>query len=133
MWETCREEAPARQTAVRNEEDGFLQRTKYKKTPPRPFPNHNKAMARYMIQTPHKAEECLRPLDEELNKGKDILDKVEFGCSAGDHTGYALVDANNKNEALNKYVPSFIQDRAQVVEVGKFTPEMIRSFHTKAA
>ncbi len=90
-------------------------------------------MARYMIQSPHKPEECLRTLDEELNKGKDILDTIEFGCKTGDHTGYALVDAVNKNDALNKYVPSFIQDRARVVEVGKFTPEMIKSFHSKAA
>jgi hypothetical protein len=75
-----------------------------------------------MIQSPHKPEECLRALDEELNKGKDILNKVEFGCNTGDHTGYALVEASDKNDALNRYVPSFIQDRARVVEVGRFTP-----------
>jgi hypothetical protein len=90
-------------------------------------------MARYLIESPHKAEECVRVLDEELEKGKDILDKVEFGCKAGDHTGYAIVDADNRNDALNKYVPSFIRDKARIVEVNKFTPEMIRSFHTKAA
>ncbi len=88
-------------------------------------------MARYMIESPHEPEECLRALDEELEKG--VLDKFEFGCKAGDHTGYALVDSNTRNEALNKYVPSFIQDKARIIEVGKFTPEMIKSFHTKAA
>jgi hypothetical protein len=90
-------------------------------------------MARYMIQSPHKPEECLKALDEELAKGKDILDKIEFGCKAGDHTGYAIVDATTKNDALNRYVPSFLQNKARVVEVGKFTPEMIKSFHEKAA
>lgn len=90
-------------------------------------------MARYMIELPHKPEECLKALDEELAKGKDILDKFEFGCKAGDHTGYALVDANTRNDALNKYVPNFIQEKARIVEVGKFTPEMIKSFHSKAA
>jgi hypothetical protein len=90
-------------------------------------------MTRYMIQSPHKPEECLKALDEELAKGKDILDKIEFGCKAGDHTGYAIVDAPTKNDALNRYVPSFLQNRARVVEVGKFTPEMIKSFHEKAA
>lgn len=90
-------------------------------------------MARYMIESPHKPEECLKALDEELAKGKDILDKFEFGCKAGDHTGYALVDANTRNDALNKYVPKFIQEKARIVEVGKFTPEMIKSFHSKAA
>ncbi len=90
-------------------------------------------MARYMIESPHTPEECLRVLDEELARGKEILDKIEFGCKAGDHTGYALVDSNTKNEALNKYVPNFIQNKARVIEVGKFTPEMIKSFHAKAA
>jgi hypothetical protein len=86
-----------------------------------------------MIESPHKPEECLKALDEELAKGKDILDKFEFGCKAGDHTGYALVDADTRNDALNKYVPNFIQQKARIVEVGKFTPEMIKSFHSKAA
>lgn len=90
-------------------------------------------MARYMIELPHKPEECLKALDEELAKGKDILDKFEFGCKAGDHTGYALVDANTRNDVLNKYVPKFIEEKARIVEVGKFTPEMIKSFHSKAA
>jgi hypothetical protein len=90
-------------------------------------------MARYMIESPHKAEDCLRALDEELAKGKDVLDKVEFGCKTGDHTGYALVDASTIKDALNNYVPNFIQDKARVIEVGKFTPEMIKSFHAKAA
>lgn len=86
-----------------------------------------------MIESPHKPEECLRTLDEELAKGKDVLEKVEFGCEAGDHTGYALVDASTRNEALVTYVPTFIQDKAHIIEVGKFTPEMIKSFHSKAA
>jgi hypothetical protein len=90
-------------------------------------------MARYMIESPHKPEECLRALDEGLAKGKEILDKFEFGCKAGDHTGYALVDANTGKEALNKYVPDFIREKARIIEVGKFTPEMIKSFHSKAA
>jgi len=89
-------------------------------------------MARYMILSPHTKEECLRALDEELGKGRDVLGKFDFGCKAGDHTGYALVDVNSKNDALN-LVPTFLQDKARIVEVGKITPEMIKSFHTKAA
>jgi hypothetical protein len=89
-------------------------------------------MARYIIESPHTKEECLRALDEELEKGKDILGKFDFGCRAGDHTAYAVVDANSKNDAL-KLVPTFLQNKARVVEVDKITPEMIRSFHTKVA
>jgi hypothetical protein len=85
-----------------------------------------------MIESPHTKEECLRALDEELAKGSDILGKFEFGCKAGDHTAYAIVDVNSKNDALN-LVPTFLQGEARIVEVGKITPEMIKSFHTKAA
>jgi hypothetical protein len=89
-------------------------------------------MTRYIIESPHTKEECLRALDEELEKGKDILGKFDYGCRAGDHTAYAIVDANSKNDAL-KLVPTFLQNKARVVEVDKITPEMIRSFHTKVA
>ncbi len=89
-------------------------------------------MARFMIESPHTEEECLRALDEELGKGKDILGKFDFGCKVGDHTAYALVDVNSKNDALN-LVPTFLQNKVRIVEVGKITPEMIESFHTKAA
>lgn len=89
-------------------------------------------MKRYLIQTPHKAEDCLKALDEELAKGTDVLGKFDYGCMAGDHTGYAIIDANTREEAL-KIVPTFLQSSTRIVEVGKFTPEMIRSFHEKAA
>ncbi len=89
-------------------------------------------MKRYLIQTPHKAEDCLKALDEELAKGTDVLGKFDYGCMAGDHTGYAIVDANTREDAV-KIVPTFLQSTARIVEVGKFTPDMIRSFHKKAA
>jgi hypothetical protein len=89
-------------------------------------------MARYMIESPHKPEECLKALDEELEKGTDVLGRFDYGCKAGDHTAYAIVDAKTKDDAL-KLVPTFLQSSARIVEVGKITPDMIRSFHTKAA
>jgi len=89
-------------------------------------------MARYMIESPHKPEECLKALDEEVAKGKDVLEKFDFGCKAGDHTAYAIVDAKTRDDAL-KLVPPFLQNSAKILEVGKITPDMIRSFHTKAA
>lgn len=89
-------------------------------------------MKRYLIETPHKAEDCLRALDEELAKGTDVLSKVDYGCMAGDHTGYSIIDANTREDA-SKIVPTFLLNNAKIVEVGKFTPDMIRSFHKKAA
>ncbi|KCZ71980.1 hypothetical protein ANME2D_01814, partial [Candidatus Methanoperedens nitroreducens] len=48
-------------------------------------------MARYMIEEPHTPEECLKALDETLAKG--LLDKAEFGCNAGVHTSWTIVEA----------------------------------------
>ncbi len=87
---------------------------------------------KYMIETPHTKEECLRALDEELAKGPDILKKFNYGCKAGDHTGYAIVDVKNEMEARN-LVPGFLLNKARIVEVDIFTPEVIKSLHSKAA
>ncbi len=85
---------------------------------------------KYMIESPHTEQECLRALDEELAKGPEILKQFNYGCMAGDHTAYALVDAKNVGEARN-LVPAFLINKARIVEVGTFTPEVIRSFHAK--
>ncbi len=87
---------------------------------------------KYMIETPHTPQECLRALDEQLAKGPDVLKKFNYGCKAGDHTGYAIVDVKDSREARN-LVPGFLLDKARIVEVDIFTPEVIRSLHTKAA
>ena len=50
-------------------------------------------MALYLITSKHEPQECIRALDEELQKGN--LDKFVYGCKGGDHTGYAIVDAKS--------------------------------------
>ncbi|MEK6561126.1 MAG: hypothetical protein AABZ07_05260 [Nitrospirota bacterium] len=85
-------------------------------------------MERYVVESPHSKEECLKALDEMLAEGPSILNKFDWGCTVGDHTGYAIIDADNETEAKG-LVPSFIRSKARIVKVGKFTPEQIRSFH----
>ncbi len=86
----------------------------------------------YLIKVPHTKEECLRALDEELSMGSDVLDKFYFGCMAGDHTGYSIVDVKNEDEA-RRLIPNFLLEKSMITEVGKFTPDQIRSFHKEAA
>jgi hypothetical protein len=87
----------------------------------------------FLVETPHTKEECLKVLDEELALGPDVLKKTFYGCAKGnDHTGYAIVDVKNEAEA-RKIVPGFLVSKASIIEVGQFTPEMIRSFHSQAA
>lgn len=85
-------------------------------------------MPNYLIESPHTKEECLRALDYIVDKEPQLLDKMEFGCKAGEHIGWATVEASSEAEARDK-VPEFIRDKAHVVEVGKFTRDQIESFH----
>ena len=87
---------------------------------------------KYMITSPHTEKECLRALDETLGKGPEILKKLSFGCMAGDHTGYALVDVKDEKEARS-FIHGFLISKARIAPVTEFTPEVIRSFHAKAA
>jgi hypothetical protein len=89
-------------------------------------------MKKYMIEAPHTKEECLRALDEQLAKGPESLKKFSWGCMAGDHTAYALVDVRDEKEARD-LVPAFLLNKARIIEVGIITPDVIRSLHTKAA
>ena len=85
-------------------------------------------MERYIIESPHTKEECLRALDEVLAEGPAVLNKFDWGCQAGDHTGYAVVDAENETN-VRKLIPTFLRNKTRIIKVGKFTPEQIRSFH----
>ena len=86
---------------------------------------------RFLVQSPHTKEECLKALDETLAKGTETLNKFEWGCMAGDHTGYALIDAENESKVRN-LLPSFVRDKARVTQISKISPDQIRSFHKAA-
>jgi len=70
----------------------------------------------------------LKALEEILAKGPEILDKFVWGCAQGEHTGWAHIDAEDKDDAC-AIIPEFLQEKAKITEVSKFTPEQIRSSH----
>jgi hypothetical protein len=51
---------------------------------------------------------------------------------AGDHTGYAIVEARSEPE-VREAIPEFLNGKARVVKLNNFTPEQIREFHKKTA
>ena len=85
-------------------------------------------MPQYMIESPHTEEECLRALDQLVDKEPALLRDSWFGCMAGDHTEYATVEAGSEMDA-REMLPDFLRDKARVVEVTKLTPEQVREFH----
>lgn len=83
-------------------------------------------MSKYMIETEHTPEECLKALDEFQEKG--LLEKADFGCKAGVHTSWLTLDASNDEEARN-LVPASLQSKTKVVKVNKFTTEQLKEMH----
>jgi len=74
-------------------------------------------MTRYVIESPHKAEECDRVIQDLNSSG--YLHFFDWGCKAGDHTAWAIVEAENMDHA-RQMVPWYLRDRARIVQLVKF-------------
>jgi hypothetical protein len=83
-------------------------------------------MPSYLIISPHTKEECLKCLDHVLAAG--YLTHFQWACPAGEHTGYLLIEAESKTEAM-LIVPAFVRNKAKVIELCQFDPEQVRSMH----
>jgi hypothetical protein len=84
--------------------------------------------SQYIVIAPHTAADCVAVMDD-LSASK-TLDKWDFGCMDGDHTGYRMVTADSREAALAT-VPAAERTKARAVELTKFTPEQVKSFHKK--
>ncbi len=89
-------------------------------------------MSLYMITSAHDPEECLDALERMQAKDSALLEEFVFGCREGDHTGYAILEAESRIRALS-LLPETLQEDACITRVDRFTPDDIRSFHARAA
>jgi hypothetical protein len=87
-------------------------------------------MERYLIQASHEPGECLETLDAYLRAGAHYLTNAEWGCQAGVHTEWVIVEAENDADA-RRVVPPIIRKTALLVRLNKFSPEQIREFHER--
>jgi hypothetical protein len=83
-------------------------------------------MDRYLIETPHSAHDCLALLD--LLNAQGYLTHFDWGCKAGVHTGWAIIEARNEAEA-QLMVPPLVRSQARVVRLNKFDPAMLHELH----
>ncbi len=74
-------------------------------------------MDRYLIETPHTGSECLG-LIKEIN-AQGYLWKFDWGCEAGIHCGWAIIDAENEAQA-RLAVPPLVRSRARTIKLNKF-------------
>jgi len=83
-------------------------------------------MDRYLIETPHTRGECLNLLDQILAMG--YLHNFDWGCEDGDHTGWAIIEAESDAQAMLA-VPTMVRAKARVVKLNRFTDEDVLRFH----
>jgi ribulose bisphosphate carboxylase small subunit len=83
-------------------------------------------MDRYIVISHHTGEDCVKALKQVLAIG--YLTHYEWGCKDGVHTGWALLEADSKAEAMLS-VPTFLRDKAQVVRLVQFDPERVQKMH----
>ncbi|MDD4860090.1 MAG: hypothetical protein PHR56_07830 [Dehalococcoidales bacterium] len=56
------------------------------------------------------------------------LKKFEWGCMAGEHTGYAFVNAASETEAKS-ILPEPLRNKARAIGLNKFTMKDIKEAH----
>jgi hypothetical protein len=86
------------------------------------------AKSKYLVIAPHTAEQCLAVLDDINQHDQALLKKIDWGCAAGDHTGYLAVEADSDAAAVRS-LPEKSRPGARAIKLVRFTPEQIRQFH----
>jgi hypothetical protein len=74
-------------------------------------------MERYLIESPHTADECDQAVKEIHAAG--YLHSFEWGCEDGVHAAWAMVDVENLEHA-RQTVPWMFRDRARFVRLVKY-------------
>lgn len=83
-------------------------------------------MRRFLVISNHNAADCDLALQQVLAIG--YLTHFDWGCKDGVHTGWAIIEAEDKAEAMLS-VPTFLRNQAQVVRLTKFKPEHVQAIH----
>ena len=87
-------------------------------------------MERYLIETPHTAQECLALLKQINAQG--YLRHFDWGCGARVHTGWAIIEAENEEQA-RMAVPPLVRSQARVVRISKYDSNSIALFEKEEA
>jgi hypothetical protein len=86
-------------------------------------------MERYLIETPHTGDNCLALVDQVQAQG--YLHHFDWGCRAGVHTGWVIIDAENENQA-RMAVPPLVRHQARVIRLNKFSEAEVAELHNPA-
>ena len=85
-------------------------------------------MKKFLVISNHSGDDCVRALKEVLAIG--YLHHFDWGCKDNVHTGWAVLEAEDKAQAMMS-VPTFLRSQAQVVQLTKFQAEKVEAMHMK--
>jgi hypothetical protein len=85
-------------------------------------------MARYIVEIAHTSEDCVEALNSIVAVSREFINRFDWGCMGGEHTGWAVVEAHDESIA-RMMLPTSLRREARVVAVNKFTVEDVQSFH----
>jgi hypothetical protein len=85
-------------------------------------------MTRYLIEVPHDPDThaCARVVQIFLATGSHLLSNADWGCLAGVHSGWLIVETSSEKEARN-LVPPALRTAAKITGLNKFTLEDVNS------
>ncbi len=83
-------------------------------------------MNRYLVISPHTAEDCKKALHEVNATG--YITHFDWGCADGDHTGWVVLEAESTQQAL-LVVPSMQRHSAKAVKLVRFSPQDVVNMH----
>ena len=82
-------------------------------------------MEQFLIESHHTTHDCKLAVKSIQSLG--YLHNFHWGCMDGVHTGWAIIEAENANQALG-IVPALIRDKARAVRLTKFEPSMVSNW-----
>ena len=89
--------------------------------------DHKRVKTKYLIEVPHDADECLWAMDEIIGRGPQYQHLFYWGCMAGEHSAWALLDGPGREAVLEEALPPVLRERARVRRVSRvWSTELMR-------
>lgn len=82
-------------------------------------------MDRFLIESPHEAGDCKNLIKSIYALG--YMHNCDWGCDAGVHTAWLIIEAENKSQAL-LVVPPMLRSKARAIKLVKFDPEIVKEW-----
>jgi hypothetical protein len=82
-------------------------------------------VAQFLVESPHTKEDCDKIVKLTLAMG--YLTHFYWGCKGGDHRGWAMIEAENAQEALLS-VPTLLRTKSKAVEIVQFDPREVEGW-----